>query len=220
VAGLLGRDADVVPLGREPVWYLARGALDLLAERTRAALERFHAAHPLKTLMPREELRGRVFARAPEGAFEKVLETLATAGEARLEADGVALARHAVRLSPQEADARAALLAAARAAGLEGAALDEVAAQAKVTRAVLDRVAGVLVAEGELRRVGEGLVDAGSLDRLKASVRERWPPGSRLDVGAFKELTGLSRKFTIPLLEYLDRERVTRRSGGDRLVLG
>jgi selenocysteine-specific elongation factor len=84
---------------------------------------------------------------------------------------------------------------------------------------VLDRVAKVLLAEGELRRVGEGLVHAGSLDALKAQVRERWPPGSRPDVGAFKELTGLSRKFTIPLLEYLDRERVTRRSGNDRLVL-
>jgi selenocysteine-specific elongation factor len=39
-------------------------------------------------------------------------------------------------------------------------------------------------------------------------------------VAAFKELTGLSRKYVIPLLEYLDRERVTRRSGNDRLVLG
>jgi selenocysteine-specific elongation factor len=54
---------------------------------------------------------------------------------------------------------------------------------------------------------------------LKAEVRERWPPGTRLDVAGFKELTGLSRKFVIPLLEYLDRERVTRRSGSDRLVL-
>jgi len=50
-------------------------------------------------------------------------------------------------------------------------------------------------------------------------VRRRWPPGTRLDVGAFKEVTGLTRKFVIPLLEYLDRERVTRRSGPDRVVL-
>jgi selenocysteine-specific elongation factor len=80
-------------------------------------------------------------------------------------------------------------------------------------------VAKVLQAEGELRRVGDALVHAGALDLLKAQVRERWPPGSRVDVGAFKDLTGLSRKFTIPLLEYLDRERVTRRAGNDRLVL-
>jgi len=78
----------------------------------------------------------------------------------------------------------------------------------------------VLVAEHLLERVGEGLlVGREDLDRLQADVRKRWPAGSRLDVGAFKEMTGLTRKFVIPLLEYLDRERVTRRSGGDRTVL-
>ncbi len=53
----------------------------------------------------------------------------------------------------------------------------------------------------------------------EAEVRRRWAAGSKLDVAAFKELTGLSRKYVIPLLEYLDRERLTRRSGSDRVVL-
>jgi len=77
----------------------------------------------------------------------------------------------------------------------------------------------LLLAEGRLRRVGETVVDAAVLDDLKAEVRRRWPPGTRLDVAGFKDLTRLSRKYVIPLLEYLDRERVTRRSGNDRLVL-
>jgi selenocysteine-specific elongation factor len=219
VPALLAHDDDLVALGRDPVWYVARAALVALGQAACTSLERFHADNPLKAAMPREELRRRVFGRSPEGTFERVLEALGTAGQARLVGDGVALARHAVRLSPQEEQARSALLEAAHAAGLEGLDLDRVAAAACLTRPLLDRVASVLLAEGGLRRVGEGLVDAPSLDALKARVRERWPPGSRLDVGAFKELTGLSRKFTIPLLEYLDRERVTRRSGNDRLVL-
>jgi selenocysteine-specific elongation factor len=219
VARLLAADAEVVALGREPVWYAARAALDALGAKARAALARFHADNPLKPSMPREELRRRVFSRVPAGAFEHVLDALGAAGEAQLAGDGVALARHAVRLSPQEELARSALLADARARGLEGADLGRVAEKANVARAVLERVAKVLQAEGELRRVGDALVHAGALDVLKAQVRERWPPGSRLDVGSFKDLTGLSRKFTIPLLEYLDRERVTRRAGNDRLVL-
>jgi selenocysteine-specific elongation factor len=40
-----------------------------------------------------------------------------------------------------------------------------------------------------------------------------------IDVGRFKELTGVSRKYAIPLLEYLDRERVTRRVGNERIIL-
>ena len=79
----------------------------------------------------------------------------------------------------------------------------------------------MLVREGLLERVGTGLLlHRSHLDSLKEEVRRRWPPGSRLDVAAMKEMTGLSRKYVIPLLEYLDRERVTRRSGSDRLVLG
>ena len=68
--------------------------------------------------------------------------------------------------------------------------------------------------------MGDGLlVERDHLEALKQEVRERFPPGSKLEVSAFKDLTGLSRKYVIPLLEYLDRERVTRRAGNDRMVL-
>jgi selenocysteine-specific elongation factor len=43
--------------------------------------------------------------------------------------------------------------------------------------------------------------------------------GERISVPTFKELTGISRKYAIPLLEYLDRERVTRRAGDERVIL-
>jgi selenocysteine-specific elongation factor len=77
-----------------------------------------------------------------------------------------------------------------------------------------------LLGEGLLQRVGESLLlHRDCLETLKRDVRRRWSAGSRLDVTAFKEMTGLSRKWAIPLLEYLDRERVTRRAGTDRLVL-
>ena len=67
--------------------------------------------------------------------------------------------------------------------------------------------------------MGDALVARAALEGLKDDVRKRWAPGARLDVGAIKELTGLSRKYVIPLLEYLDRERVTRRQGADRTVI-
>jgi selenocysteine-specific elongation factor len=123
-----------------------------------------------------------------------------------------------VRLSRAEEATRQALLARAREAGLAGidsSKTDAAGADARLA----ERVVRVLLAEGRLRRVGEAVVDASVLDDLKAEVRRRWPPGTRLDVAGFKDLTGLSRKFVIPLLEYLDRERVTRRTGNDRLVL-
>jgi selenocysteine-specific elongation factor len=212
----LGARAGLVALGPDPVRYVSSQALDALAGDMRTLLQRFHAEHPLKAGMAREELRRRVFARAAEGAFERTLEALSGAGELRVEADAVALARHAVRLTPAEEGARQALLTQARAAGLAG--IDPAKPDLPDFR-LAERIVRVLLAEGRLRRVGESVVDAGALDDLKTEVRRRWPPGTRLDVAGFKDLTGLSRKFVIPLLEYLDRERVTRRSGNERLVL-
>jgi selenocysteine-specific elongation factor len=61
-----------------------------------------------------------------------------------------------------------------------------------------------------------------ALKRLKAEVASMKAPAgdaARIDVGTFKERFGVSRKFAIPLLEYLDRERVTRRVGDSRVVL-
>jgi selenocysteine-specific elongation factor len=169
--------------------------------------------------MAREELRARVFARSAEGLFEHVLGEMAEAGEVRAAGDALARAGHAPQLTPSQAAAREALLREARTRGLEGMDAARAAQVARVDAREAERLLRLLLAEGAVRRVGDTLVHGAALDALKDEVRRRWPPGSRLDVGGFKDLTGLSRKFVIPLLEYLDRERVTRRAGAERTVL-
>jgi selenocysteine-specific elongation factor len=214
---LAGRQ-ELLALGGDEAW-IAREALGALQERARGVLRRFHAQHPLKEAMPREELR-HAFAHAAPAAFERVIADLATAAELRLTADSVALARHAVRLSADEDAARGALSEALRSAGIAGVVAAELARERGAAPALYERVARVLLASGEVRRVGEArLVATDRLVELAQEVRSRWPPGSRLDVGALKDLLGLTRKYVIPLLEYLDRERVTRRVGNDRFVL-
>ena len=65
------------------------------------------------------------------------------------------------------------------------------------------------------------LIFEDQLEALKADLRKLKTSGAqvRLDVGAFKERYGVTRKFAIPLLEYLDRERVTRRVGESRVLV-
>jgi selenocysteine-specific elongation factor len=211
---------SIVALGADPPVVVSRAALARLGEDALAALEVFHQASPLRAAMPREELRGRAFGVAPTIAFERVLADLAAAGRVRLLPDAVAAARHEVRLSAGEEDARQLLLDTAEAAGLAGVELPALAERSKRDSKVLERVARVLATERVLGRVGEGLlVHRHHLEALKLQVRERWPAGTKIEVGDFKDLTGLSRKYVIPLLEYLDRERVTRRAGNDRIVL-
>ena len=211
---------SMVALGQDPVVVVSRDALARLGEAALAALEVFHRTNPLKAAMPREELRGRAFGDAPVVAFERVLADLAAAGRVRLLPDAVAAARHEVRLSAGEEEARQLLLETAQAAGLAGVEIPTLAERSRRDSKILERVARVLATERVLGRVGEGLlVHRDHLEALKLQVRDRWPSGSKIEVGAFKDLTGLSRKYVIPLLEYLDREKVTRRAGNDRMVL-
>jgi selenocysteine-specific elongation factor len=220
VSASLSGSRELVSLGGDPRVLFARGALDRLQAATAAALEAYHRDNPLRPAMPRQELRARLFDGVRGAVFERVLEGLAAAGRVRLQTDAVVLTGHEVRLSGEEEQARRVLLEASEAAGLAGIEVAALAAIGGPPRAVLDRVARVLVEEKALLRVGEtALVGRDALERLAERVRATWPPGSHLDVGAFKELTGLSRKHAIPLLEYLDRVRVTRRTGNDRLVL-
>jgi selenocysteine-specific elongation factor len=220
LAGELEKSRAVAMLGSEPAVVVSRNELVRLAESAAATLGAFHRQHPLKAWMPREELRARVFGRAPLAVFERVIDDLAAAGEVRLAPDGVSLWRHEVRLSADEEEARTLLVEAALKAGFAGVETAPLAARASKDAKLLDRVGRLLAAERLLERVGKSLlVHRDHLEGLGREVRRRWPSGSKLEVGALKDLTGLSRKHVIPLLEYLDRVRVTRRVGNDRIVL-
>ena len=79
-------------------------------------------------------------------------------------------------------------------------------------------MAALLVRQKTLVKIDALLFHAEALTRLKAEVRGL-NKDARIDVPAFKARYGVTRKFAIPLLEYLDRERVTRRVGDSRVVL-
>jgi len=216
LAGLAGAPGLAV-LG-QPAVVVAETALEALGARVLEVLARYHREEPLRAAMPREALRERV-GPAAVSAFERAVSDLAASGRILARGDGAALAGHAVRLDAGEEAARRRLVDAATAAGLAGIEVRALeAGQAEAS--ALERVARVLVAENVLARVGErGLVARAALDALVLALRERFARGARLEVAALKELTGLTRKHAIPLLEYLDRERVTRRAGADRILL-
>jgi selenocysteine-specific elongation factor len=193
-----------------------------LQERASALLEavkRHHAAQPLSAGLPREEARERLFGRAAPAVFEHVLATLER--ESRLSArETLALPGHTMALSPEESRARDALLSTFKAAGLGPPEAKGAASAAGLDAAVSDRVLKLLVREKKLVRLDQLVFHADSLAQLKADLHARKAAGeSRLDVSVFKERYGITRKYAIPLLEYLDRERVTRRVGDAREIL-
>jgi selenocysteine-specific elongation factor len=78
----------------------------------------------------------------------------------------------------------------------------------------------LLLRDKVLVKISEDLVfHRTALEGLRRQMADYKTRSPRIDVGRFKELTGITRKYAIPLLEYLDRERVTRRVGDEREIL-
>ena len=220
VRALVGRVTSAVPLHDAPDHFVDA---DVLGGFLAAALERIRQSHdkdPLAKGLSKEELRRRVFAKAHPAVFGTVIARLVGSMKVEETADLVALKAHRVQLSGPEGAARAAIEAAMAAAGLAGVALQSLHVQLRQDQKVCENAVRVLVQERAAERLGEGLlVGRLALDTFRADARSRFKSGAKLDVAEVKELTGLSRKYVIPLLEWLDRERVTRRVGAERIVL-
>jgi selenocysteine-specific elongation factor len=194
--------------------------LDRLRSDIVDLLRAHHAAQPLSEGLPREEARERLFAHGHPAVFERALEELTKNGTISGR-DRLALASHRVSLSPDEERARATIERAFRDAGLTPPDPAAVTSQAGVAPAIADRVLKLLQRQKVLVKVDALLFHDEALKQLKQDVTSLKSAGgdARLDVAGFKERFGVTRKFAIPLLEYLDRERVTRRVGDSRVVL-
>ncbi|MGQ9918376.1 MAG: SelB domain-containing protein [Bryobacteraceae bacterium] len=119
---------------------------------------------------------------------------------------------------PEEAAAEQRMEDVFRRAGLEAPPLQVALGQAGLEEGRARTLLQMMLKDGRLVRVSPELVlHREAMERLKRMLAER--RGRRFGVGEFKQWTGVSRKYAIPLLEYLDRERVTRREGNERVVL-
>jgi selenocysteine-specific elongation factor len=209
--------------------YLARESFERLSQAVVAELERYHKREPLSRGMLRETLREKVFAHSLPELFAGVTGVIA-----RLEADGtivsekdiVRSSRHSVGLSEQDAELSKRIEQLYLAAGVEAPSIDEAMTKTGVAaaqRAQARKLVQLLIDDRKLVRIqGEMFMHAQVVEDLKAKLRNyasNHEPERLIDVPAFKDLAGVSRKYAIPLLEFFDREQITRRAGDKRLIL-
>lgn len=201
-------------------WYVDDAVLADLEGKAFLQVQAQHQKDPLARGISKEELRRRIFGKAHDGVFETALARLGAAGRITVSTDLIALVAHQVRLTGPEGAARAAIETALTTAGLEGLALQNLHVTLRQDQKACENAVRILVQEKAAERLGGGLLmSRATLEKFRADARARFTSGSKLDVAEVKDLTGLSRKYVIPLLEWLDRERVTRRVGAERIVL-
>ena len=211
--------------------YLGREVFAHLLEAARAEVEAHHRREPLQRGLARETLRERQFARVAPEVFRAVLAGAERAGVLVSERDIVRASTHTLALSESDADLRARLEQIYLEAALAAPTFDDALARAAsavaggkaITREHARKILQLLIDSGALVRVtGDLLLHRDALARLVETLREYaalHEPERLIDVAAFKDLAQVSRKYAIPLLEYLDRSRITRRAGDRRLIL-
>jgi selenocysteine-specific elongation factor len=191
-----------------------------LEARLVAMVAEHHRANPLSEGLPREEAREKIFGQASAALFEDVLQRLAAGGKVAGR-DRLAQPGRSVSLTPEEARAEEGLDRVYREAGLAPPDLASAATTAGISAPIADRMSKLLLKRKTLVKVETLIFHVAALDKLKQEVRALKGEGSpaKVDVAGFKDRYGVSRKYAIPLLEWLDRERVTRRVGDTRVVL-
>ena len=208
-------------LTTQPLVVAASVRLAELRAEALTAVDAFHQKEPLLEGIPKEELKERVFGRASDVLFDAVMQELIESGQIEVAGDKVRRAGRTVTLSREEEEARQVIAQAFERAGLTVPAVKEVLARVGVDPNRAQKIIHILLREGVLVKVSEELLfHRAALERLPELLRDyKRRKGEKLSVPEFKELTGVTRKYAIPLLEYLDRQRVTRRAGDQRLIL-
>jgi selenocysteine-specific elongation factor len=207
-------------VGDAPLRFVDADVASKFEAATLESVKAFHKREPIAPGLPLEELRSSLFALSPIEVFRAVTTGLVESGKLVRDRDVVRLASRAGSMSAQDEAEKASFETLVREAGLEALSHAEIAAKTGLVEAKAKKFADLLVREGRVVRLGDLLFHVESLDNLKSKVRDRRSVDPRLDIAAFRDLSGgLSRKYSIPLLEWLDRERVTRRVGDGREIL-
>jgi selenocysteine-specific elongation factor len=195
-------------------------------------LEGYHSRNPLVAGLAKEELRSRLFPSSGQGGvapasaaqrlFQKALGELEKKGLVAVEKELVRLADHEVALGEKESGIREGLERAFRKAGLQPPSaselMDELSESAQVSRKSVEDIFSLLVREGTLVRLRDNInVHPRALEDIEKRVVSFLEKNEEMGVGDFRELAGgISRKYMIPLLEYLDNKKTTLRIGDVR----
>jgi selenocysteine-specific elongation factor len=218
-ASSLAREGILIRLQGQ---LFAHFELDLAQKSLTDAVAAFHKREPLKPGMARGELQEdmtRALDMAKE-LFDAAISSLVKQSKLEVAGDLVRLPSHGVTMRDEEAESKKTIEQAFAKAGLKVPTLQEVLSSLKIDKVRAQKIVTLLLRDKVLVKISDELVFHGSaLGELKNGVRAQKAKSPRMDVAAFKELTGVSRKYAIPLLEYLDRERITRRVGDVREIL-
>jgi len=185
-----------------------------------SVLTAYHKENPLKAGLSKEELRSRLYSGLDQRLFQFLLNDLQKKEAIIQDQALIRIKDHQVSLKDEEKTLRSELETFYRQAALAPPTIKEVKARfSKYPVHLLKEVLSVMTDDDQLVKISEDLYFyKHSMDTLKEKLVAHLIKEGEVDMPAFKDLTGLSRKFSIPLLEYFDRIKITIRVGDKRIL--
>ncbi len=219
VLGDLGGRQQALQFDREERTYVAGSVLDGLCAAALAHLAAYHRREPMKLGLSRGELASGWGKALPPKLFHYLVERLLKKGEVAQEQELFRLPGHKVSLASDQAKLRAAIMTAYESGGITPPNLKDVLDPLGVDFKAAAPVFKLLLEQGELCKIKEEMYFARTaVDRLVAMIGEWFERNDDLGPGGLRDLAGLSRKYAIPVLEWLDKEKITVRVGDKRLL--
>jgi len=217
---LLKQAGRLAVLTENPLRVADSAYLNGLSETIIQALGKFHQANPLLPGTSIEAIRTKLLARAHPLVAEQLFNQMIQQKQIVVSGETIRLAAHKIVLTQEEDQARQQIARSFEKSGLTVPAVKDVLGKLPMERRKAEKILQLLIQDGTLIRVSEDLVfHSLALRKLLRLLAQYKSTSDRISVSTFKDLAQVSRKYAIPLLEYLDRERVTRRSGDERLLL-
>jgi len=207
----------ILQTDKENRTYIHQTTFTTLQEKSVEYLANYHRLNPLKAGMPKEELRSKFPRLSNSKLFNQVLNQMIKSSQIVQEENTVRLESHRVALGVDQADVREKILNAYQKGGLQPPYFREVVktlnADPKRTKEVLMH----LVEEGQIVKTKEDLYfHVKAVEKLKSRLVDFLKTHGEITTPQFKEMTGASRKYVIPLIEYFDSKNVTLRVGDSR----
>ena len=200
-------------------FYISPAALKQVQQEIVAVITKFHGVNPLESGIGKEALRDQVSVN-PD-VFYIAISKLCDLRQLETQGELVRLPGRGITMKDDEAEAKKTIESAFASAGLKVPALKDVLSTVTLDKARAQKIVTILLRDKVLIKIADDFVfQVAALDHLKKQLGVIQDPNlTKINVAQFKELTGVSRKYAIPLLEFLDRERITRRAGDERIIL-
>jgi selenocysteine-specific elongation factor len=207
----------IIQADKENRIFIHHSHFEKLRHNTADFLRNYHTSNPLKAGMPKEELKTKFPPTSDAKLFNLVLNQMINDREIVQEEKTVRLTNHQVRLVEEQADLRDKILAIYRQGGLQPPYFREIGQTLGTDPNRAREVLQHLVDEDLIVKTKEDLYfDAGAISKLKQTLVAYLEAKDEITTPQFKEMTGASRKYVIPLIEYFDSKNVTLRVGDVR----